>query len=177
MTRDELIESLSEERIGKETQPELGYATLDINSGCTPSIRFICASDGFANDIANELEYKFLSLIHETMKGRVYDATGLKMSINSHERLVTHRYHDAEWRQRDLMAELQKSFREAPKYVPSEEVKPGWWRVEGLRSDLLVKANSEADALRKADEHNGGGCWESAVHMYGWGELPEVISL
>lgn len=177
MTRDELIESLSEERIGKETQPELGYATLDINSGCTPSIRFLCAGEDFASDIANELEYKFLSLIHETMNGRVYDATGLKMSINSHDGFVTHRYHDAEWRQRDLMAELQKSFRDTPKYVPSEEVKPGWWRVEGIRSDLLVKAESEADAIRKAREANGGCCWESASLMYNLDELPDVISL
>lgn len=79
----------------------------------------------------------------------------------------------------DMSAEFAQAEKERQDRLASNpgNGRLGWWRVDGIRHNAIVKASSALEAVEKAEKDEAVHDWEMADAWFISEELPDVISL
>lgn len=155
---------------------------MDLNGACSPTIQAILPNGVDLNDVVRDFNAAFTAFMDGYFPGEwewVLDNGEPKFSLHGRSNVIKPREERiAEFSA--MLARLHELQEKTPPKPPPTHEKDGtlgWWRVDGVRHDAIVKASSAAEAIDKAVKADAVGSWESPDADWIGEELPEVMSV
>ncbi len=156
---------------------------LDVSLGVSPAIEAAMPPEtdpkmvaekvrlGFVDVLARELGPTWAFVLERGLRVTVHGRTGPIKTAEERRRDLEELLRPAE----DLAVVEART--RARREANPDNGKSGWWRVDGIRHNALVRASSESEAIDKAENDGAVGEWEAPSARFMGADLPDVVSL
>lgn len=154
---------------------------LDISSA--PAVEAVLPATADAEQVAQSIEAAFVETLRRTLGPTLqFSRLPLRVRVNSRSGIIAPRNEReridaagrAEWSA--LGDENTERLRERMAAHP-DNGRLGFWRVEGMRHNAIVRASSAPEAVEKALEAGVVGDWEDPEANFIGAEMPDVWPL
>jgi hypothetical protein len=158
---------------------------LDISAGCSPFVRAIVPPTRMPPEsYAETLRYALDKALRDVLGDDIEFALDEEIKVSIHPQSgIIKTQEDRDAAHRKILAEIQEMVAEGDKRHDlamanhPDNGKLGYWRVEGVRHNAIVKASSAPEAIEKALKTEAVGSWESPDATFIGEELPEVLEI